>query len=355
MKYSNIKELDKNQILETKGIAILFMLLLHLFCTKNYTGLFEPLIYVGKYPLIYYLALFGDCCVAIYCFCSGYGLMYNYMNNLENYKSSNRKRVFKLYIKYWIIIIMFIGIIGTVILNKEGYPGSFKSIILTLTGISPRYNGAWWFFTTYILLIISSGYLNRMILKKNSYIVLFISLIFYFFAYIQRIKIPIVLESEVGNYILRQVALYGTSQFPFIVGAIFQKNKVYSYLKERVDKYKYKNILLMIIVVGMVIFHGFVETLFIAVFTGMAFICCFNLLDKKEAINKFFQYMGRHSTNLWLIHMFIYMVFFKEYIYMLKYPVLIYIWLIGICLIFSYIINLCEGVVTRKELKWKKK
>lgn len=31
MVYSRNKELTKNQILETKGIAILFMLLLHLF------------------------------------------------------------------------------------------------------------------------------------------------------------------------------------------------------------------------------------------------------------------------------------------------------------------------------------
>ena len=29
-------ELTKNQIKITKGVAILFMLLLHLFCTKNY-------------------------------------------------------------------------------------------------------------------------------------------------------------------------------------------------------------------------------------------------------------------------------------------------------------------------------
>lgn len=146
MSYSRNKELTKNQILEIKGMAILFMLLLHLFCTKNYFGLFQPLIYVGKYPLIYYLALFGDCCVAIYCFCSGYGLMYNYINNYENYNISNKKRVFNLYLKYWIIFTLFVIIIGNFILNKEGYPGSLKNIILTLTGISPGYNGTWWFF-----------------------------------------------------------------------------------------------------------------------------------------------------------------------------------------------------------------
>lgn len=51
-------ELTKNQIKITKGVAILFMLLLHLFCTKSYEGLYTPIIMIGNVPLIYYLALF---------------------------------------------------------------------------------------------------------------------------------------------------------------------------------------------------------------------------------------------------------------------------------------------------------
>ncbi|MDU2265551.1 hypothetical protein [Clostridium celatum] len=66
-------ELTKTQIKINKRIAILFMLSLHLFCTKTYEGLYTPLIFIADIPLAYYLALFGHCCVAIYCFCSGYG------------------------------------------------------------------------------------------------------------------------------------------------------------------------------------------------------------------------------------------------------------------------------------------
>lgn len=203
MSYLNTRELSKEQVLETKGIAILFMLLLHLFCNKDYNGLYEPIIYVGRYPLIYYLALFGDCCVAIYCFCSGYGLMYNYQNNYENFYKSNFKRVFNLYLKFWIIFILFIIVIGTLILRRNGYPGNLKSILLTLTGLSPGYNGAWWFFTTYIFLILTSKKLYNSILKYNSIVIAILSFFFYFFAYIQRIKVPIVVESEFGNYFLR--------------------------------------------------------------------------------------------------------------------------------------------------------
>lgn len=78
-------ELTKKQVNITKGIAVLLMLLLHLFCTKDYSGIFEPMIMVGDVPLVYYFALFGDCCVSIYCFCSGYGLFISYKNNKDTY------------------------------------------------------------------------------------------------------------------------------------------------------------------------------------------------------------------------------------------------------------------------------
>ena len=54
-----------------KGIAIIGMVMLHLFCIKvdlSYT----PLLWIGDTPLVYYLGLLGEICVPIYLFCSGY-------------------------------------------------------------------------------------------------------------------------------------------------------------------------------------------------------------------------------------------------------------------------------------------
>lgn len=39
-----------------------------------------PLLWIGGTPLIYYFALFGDICVAVYCFVSGYA---HYMQSSE--------------------------------------------------------------------------------------------------------------------------------------------------------------------------------------------------------------------------------------------------------------------------------
>lgn len=90
----------------------------------------------------------------------------------------------------------------------------------------------------------------------------------------------------------------------------------------------------------MIIAHGFVQTLFVAVFTGIAFICIFNLMDKPKWLNKLLDYLGDHSTNMWLTHMFFYMIYFKELVFAPTYSFLIFPWLVILCLGSSYLINL---------------
>lgn len=333
-------EFTKKQISITKGIAILFMLLLHLFCTKEYVGLFTPLIMIGDTPLIYYLALFGDMCVAIYCFCSGYGLMIGYKNNKENYFRKNIIRILKLYINFWIILFLFVVVLGPIMGRADVYPGSIKSFILTFTAINPAYNGAWWFLTTYIILVFVSPYINKVVAKYNVGLIMVLSLIIYFIGYVQRIMVPIQTDNEIINYILRQAALFGTSQFPYVVGVIFAEKKLYSKISNIFNKLKFKNILSIFLIMLMIVAHGFVQSLFVAVFTCVAFIVLFNLIDKPKWLDDLLEYISRHSTNMWLIHMFFYMIYFKKLVFAPKYPTLIFIWLVTLCIATSHIINI---------------
>lgn len=75
-----------------QGLAIVFMVLLHLFCRKGELP-YQPLIYAGNIPIVYYLGLLGDCCVLIYSFCSGYGHYTSYVNENSRggYVKTNRK------------------------------------------------------------------------------------------------------------------------------------------------------------------------------------------------------------------------------------------------------------------------
>lgn len=126
---------------------------------------------------------------------------------------------------------------------------------------------------------------------------------------------------------------------PFIVGCIFAKYNTYSCLYRKANKLKYKNVIGIIIIVAMMIFHGFIETLFIAVFTGIVFICVFNLMDKPKWVEKTLKFIATYSTNLWLIHMFVYITYLKNLVYAPKYAILIFPWFIIICLILSIVVQ----------------
>ena len=69
----------------------------------------------------------------------------------------------------------------------------------------------------------------------------------------------------------------------------------------------------------MIIAHGFLQTLFVAAFTGIIFIVVFNLIDKPMWLDNLLSYLSKHSTNMWLVHMFFYMIFFKDLVYAPKY------------------------------------
>ena len=66
-----------------------------------------------------------------------------------------------------------------------------------------------------------------MILKINPSLIVIISFLFYGISYIQRIKGVIVFDNAFLDWNIRQLALFGTSQFPFIIGGIFADKKLY--------------------------------------------------------------------------------------------------------------------------------
>ena len=161
----------------------------------------------------------------------------------------------------------------------------------------------------------------------------------YCICYVQRIKVVITFTNPVLNWAITQAALLGTSLFPFVVGAIFADKKIYSFIYNKVNNIKFKNILCIVGILFMIVCHGFVQTLFVAVFTGIAFIVLFNLIDNPNPLDKLLYYLSDHSTNMWLIHMFFYMVYFKSLVFLPKYPVFIFIWLVILCIIASYLIK----------------
>jgi hypothetical protein len=331
-------EFTKSDMTRLKGVAILCMLCLHLFCRKVVNGLYVVAPILHGVPLIYYLGLFSDVCVPIYCFASGYGLYVTYNKTQGIEFKKNGMRIFKLLINYWIILFLFI-LVGF-LMGKPEYPGNAAKFIMNFLILSSSYNGAWWFLQTYIILVLVSPFLFKWIMKSNYYVVILISGIFYFVAYAQRIKQVIDFgQHAVLSMLVNAIVLFGTSQLPFIVGAIFAKEKVYSKIYNKFYNIRYKNTICLLVFLLMIVIHGIFQSLIIAPVTATIFIILFNLMNKRLSFQKMFDFLGNHSTNIWLTHMFFYMTIFPKLVFAPRYPILIFLWLIGLCLASSFVIN----------------
>lgn len=162
----------------------------------------------------------------------------------------------------------------------------------------------------------------------------------YLISYIQRVKHVI----EVGDnqpliILVNAIVLLGTSQLAFIVGFIFAKEKLYSKLHNKFNPIHYKNIICTVGILLLVVIHALYESMIIAPITAICFICLFNLIDKGVWLQKPLLFIGNHSTNIWLIHMFFYISLFPDLIFAPTYPILIFLNLLFFSLISSVFIN----------------
>lgn len=288
----------------------------------------------------------------MFCFASGYGLFVSINKEKESTLKRNLTRIFKLLINFWIVLLLFVGI-GVLAGKSEILLGSLVDFLHNFFVLSNSYNGAWWFLQTYIILVFLAPALIKVMKKNNSILLVLVSGFIYLIAYIQRIKHVLDLGDNTAlNMFVNAVVLVGTSQLPFITGAVFAKEKICSKLNSKLNNLAFKNFILIVEILLLVLINSLYESMIIAPITGIAFISLFNLIDKSGPILKALDYFGTHSTNLWLTHMFFYMTIFPKLTFAPKYPILIFAWLIILCLMSSYLINLIyKPIINRIDKK----
>lgn len=333
-----------------KSIAILMMLFLHLFNTLNYDGLFTPLIYIGEKPLVFYLSLFSDACVPIFAFVSGFGLYYKYRQNKESYNlRSNAKRIYSLYKTYWIILFIFVLGVGS-FLQVDGYPGDVTKFLLAFSGLTAStYNGAAWFFTIYVLFVIFSKSIFQILDRFSKSFFVFV-LALYIVAFYFRVYQTDIFSNVVLDWLHTNLALFGTTLFQFLLGAYALKYSWKQKVSNIFERIPLKNMAAMIGILGLIVFHAYVPNFIVAPITGLAFIMLFTQMSLPKPLESILDFLTPHATNMWLIHMFFYLIFFKDFIYSPKYILPIYLLLILCCVTVSYFINFIIGFRLTKKI-----
>lgn len=340
--------MSKEQNTIIKGIAILMMLFYHLFNISDGITPYFPLIYIGNIPLIHYLS--NSCYpVTFFLIISGYGLTYKYQKKLLN-REYKQKHLLKIYLNYWVILLIFISI---------GYfvrPNFFNlnpiNIVSNLTAFHCTWNGEIWFLFPYLLIFLTAKYIIFLIYKMNDFKKIMIYSLTYFLLFIIIKIIPIPQNTYLNAFYL-QIVYYIILLFYFILGIllyrIYENKHKYSFLF-----LKNKTLIITSLCI-LIIFKSLFKITIIDGIYAFCFILLLNQLSINRYVKNFLLKMGKYSMQMWMIHTFFCAYLFHKFIYGFKYPLIIFIVLIFISYVSARITSYISELIINNIKYGKKK
>lgn len=323
-----------------KGIAILLMLFLHLFNNAGIVEYCQPQVFVGGLPLVHILT--RACCpVPIFMIISGYGLSYIYHNG--NFTVLNQgKRLLKLFIHYWIILLIFVSI-GCFV-RPEIYPGSIGEMVGNITSYSSSYNTETWFIFPYLIISLCSIGIFRIIDKIGNRWAFVIFCIISFVCYYLR-REYVEPDKSYDTILAHAVNIFSLA-FDFVVGAIMHRISTKREIRNRfLLSHRWVALLLLIVLIVCKCLH---PTVAFNTFYAILFIYIVLHFDISKPAKAVFSEFGKVSMPMWLIHSFFCYHLFHDFIYGFKYPIVIYIVLIAISYLSAKVVLMIAKPIVRK-------
>lgn len=328
-----MNELTRKDTKMLQGLSVLAMVLLHLFCTYNYKDKYTPLLFFQDVPVCFYIAQLSDFCVFGFAFCSGYGHMVNW--GKDGFYKNRLKGLLVLLCDYWVILCAF-SCVSIVVGQADFMPGSLRQFLMSAFLVETSYNGAWWYLLTYTVLVIICPVILKIVEKNHSLIVLTAGFLVYCAAYYVRFRLI------TGNWLMIRFGPFGMTLFEYLMGAVCYKIGFVTQLRKcwrKVPKLIQSGVAVILILTMLYGRTKIVPSLFVAPVTGSVIMALFILLKKPRWIEEVFLYIGNHSTNIWLTHMFFYLVLFRHFVYTAKYPPLIFVFMMGITITVSILLQ----------------
>ena len=315
-----------------KGVAILFMLFLHLF--NHHDNWLD--ISIANLPLMTFLTEATNP-VAFYLVLGGVGMYIIYKRG----GNTQWKRILKLYIHYWIVLLIFVTI-GW-LMNKNRYPGDYVKIFSNITGFKTSYNAECWFLLPYSILTFISPFLFFCLDRWPK-----ITLLFTFPIDI----ITMYIISRYGEqYLFNNMWVYNPFlvvkfTFDFILGAAIIK---YWYHIERIIKGLSKlGSLIWLLIILLVIIRCIISSDAVTSLYVFLFIILFLSAPRWNLVNKTLAHLGDHSMTMWFIHTWFCYYLFHDFIYSFAYPPCIFLVLFILTYFTSHIIKVLASPIIRR-------
>ena len=97
----------------------------------------------------------------------------------------------------------------------------------------------------------------------------------------------------------------------------------------------------------MIVLHGIIQALYVAFLTAVATICILSVCPLPRWTTRLLCYLGDHSSNIWLIHMFFYLVLFDRLVFCVRYPIPVFLLLLLLSLAASYVVELISRPILK--------
>jgi len=278
-----------------KGIAICAMLFHHLYGfppegVEPYTG------------LLAWIGAFGKICVALFLFCSGYGLAANFSpGSIRDDIQFIGRRLIKFYLNYWIIFIIFVPI--TIFVFHRPLSAAYGEndvgwhLVFDIFGLQgwQSYNITWWFNTLIIILYLLFPLLYRAI-RWKPWVALLVGMV------MMRLSTRVPFDTL-------DVCIY---QFPFILGVVW---KFYENKGPRVQQWLAVHTVVAIGISICLLIISVIIRMYpiIPHWSGMridGFVACaialfvITILRRSCRIMSAFAFLGKHSMNIYMTHTF---------------------------------------------------
>lgn len=306
--------LTRQDTLVMKGIAICAMLCHHLYTCPEYIGEgIEP--YTG---LLAWIGTLGKVCVAMFLFCSGYGLTAQYQPTqtvLDDGKFVLR-RLIKFYANYWVIFIIFVPItyfvFGRTLTDAYGENVNIiRRFIYDIFAVQdPAYNITWWFNKLIIILYLFFPILYR-IVRFQPLIAIAASMVI----------------ARLSAHIPYDNVDICTWQLPFLLGVFWHFNEqklpsAQQWLIAHNWAFSLASITLLIIMVWIRMYDVIPHWSSVRVdgFLACAItLCLISVLRKSHHVMNTLSFIGKHSMNIYMTHTFFNAYWYPEWLHSSEY------------------------------------
>ena len=334
--------ISKNDSNAIKGVAILFMLFFHLFnrvtdgvidywiVGQSFTKWLTP----AAYPVPFFLMM------------SRYGLFFTYINGKLNVRS-NLRRVLKLYIHYWLVMLIFV-IIGCFIAPWH-YPGSLETIFRNVTGVHCSYNYETWFLLPYVILCFLSPWIFSIMERIGSLSSLCLALLFSLGA-----------QYCISRYVATGVITNPYIQLPlttcglllsFVLGACMMIWSKSRFVVEKSRNHSLRKVYCVLLLIVLMALRCLIHLPWATIYTFL-FILIYVNMPRYNCVDKVLMEFGKKSMVMWMVHTYFSIYLFHDFIYGFKYPVLIYLVLLFVSYFTSLLLMELASKLSMKIIRF---